>query len=59
MKRINNIIVSLLASFAIATSASAGALSVSGSAKATYGTVSGQANGDNSIGVANELAFGA
>ena len=60
MKRINNIIVSLLVSFAIATSASAGALSVSGSAKATYGTMSGNgANGDNTIGIANELAFGA
>ena len=59
MKRINNIIVSLLVSFAIATSASAGALSVSGSAKATYGTMSGEVNGDNTIGIANELAFGA
>jgi len=59
MNRINKIIVSLLVSFAIATAASAGALTVSGSAKATYNTLSGTANGDNTLGIANELAFGA
>jgi len=59
MNRISKIIVSLLVSFAIATSAFAGALTVSGAAKATYSTVSGKANGDNTLGVANELAFGA
>jgi hypothetical protein len=59
MKNISKIIVSLIASFAISFSAIAGELSVTGTAKATYGTVSGAANGENGIGVANELGFAA
>jgi len=59
MTKINKIIVSLLASFAITTSAFAGELTVTGTAKATYGTLGGHATGDNGLGVANELTFGA
>jgi len=59
MKNITKIVVSLIVSLAISTSAFAGALTVTGSAKATYNTLSGTANGDNGIGVSNELGFGA
>jgi len=59
MKNITKIVVSLLASFAIASSAFAGALTVTGTAKATYNTLSGKANGANGLGVANELGFAA
>ena len=59
MKNITKIIVSSLISFAISFSAFAGELTVTGSAKATYGTVSGYANGDNGLAVSNELGFGA
>jgi len=58
MTKINKIIVSLLASFAITASAFAGELTVTGTAKATYSTL-GSTNGDNTLGVANELTFGA
>ena len=59
MKNITKIVVSLFASFAIAFSAFAGELTVTGTAKATYATLSGKANGNNGLGVANELGFGA
>jgi hypothetical protein len=59
MNKLTKILVSLVASFAISLSAFAGELTVTGAAKATYGTVSGQANGDNGLGVANELTFAA
>ena len=57
MNKITKIIASLLASTALTFSAFAGEMNVTGTAKATYGTVSGQANGDNGVGVANELKF--
>jgi len=59
MKNITKIIVSLLASFALSLSAIAGELTVTGTAKATYNTLSGKASGNNTIGVSNELGFGA
>ena len=59
MNKITKIIASLLASTALTFSAFAGEMTVTGTAKATYGTVSGQANGDNGVGVANELKFSA
>jgi len=59
MKNITKIVISLFISLAISTSAFAGALTVTGTAKATYNTLSGMANGDNGIGVSNELGFGA
>lgn len=59
MKNITKIVVSLFVSLALSTSAFAGALTVTGTAKATYNTLSGKANGDNGIGVSNELGFGA
>jgi len=59
MRNINKIIVTLLVSFGLTTSAFAGALDVTGSAKATYNTVSGDSTGTNTLGITNELAFGA
>lgn len=60
MKNIQKILVSLLVSFAISTSAFAGELTVTGTAKATYNTVSGQNdNGADTMGITNELTFGA
>jgi hypothetical protein len=57
MNKITKILASLVASFAITFSANAGELTVSGTAKATYNTLSGKVTSDNSIGVANELTF--
>jgi hypothetical protein len=59
MKNISKIVISLLASVVLTFSANAGELTVTGSAKATYNSVGGTANGANTIGVANELTFGA
>ena len=63
MKNIQKILVSLLVSFAISTSAFAGELTVTGTAKATYNTVSGnndvQNSGADTMGITNELTFGA
>jgi len=59
MRNINKIIVTLLVSFGLTTSAFAGTLDVTGTAKATYNTVSGQSAGTNTLGITNELAFGA
>ena len=59
MKNISKIVISLLASVVLTFSANAGELTVTGTAKATYNTLSGAAHGANTIGVANELAFGA
>jgi len=59
MKKITKILISLFASTMISLSAFAGELTVTGSAKATYNTVSGSANGDNTIGVSNEISIGA
>ena len=59
MNKITKIVASLILSFAVSMSAFAGELTVTGTAKATYSTYSGNANGDNSIGVANELGFSA
>ena len=59
MNKISKIVISLVTSFAFSVSAFAGELSVSGSAKATYNSVGGYANGENTIGVANELNFSA
>jgi len=63
MKNIQKILVSLLVSFAISTSAFAGELTVTGTAKATYNTVSGQnshaSSGADTMGISNELTFGA
>jgi|MDTC01.3.fsa_nt_gb hypothetical protein len=58
MNKISKIVISLVTSFAFSVSAFAGELSVSGTAKATYNSVSG-GNGENTIGVANELNFSA
>ncbi len=54
MKKITKILISLFASTMVSLSAFAGELTVTGTAKATYNTVSGVANGDNTIGVSNE-----
>jgi hypothetical protein len=63
MKNIQKILVSLLVSFAISTSAFAGELTVTGTAKATYNSVSGnndvQNSGADTMGITNELTFGA
>jgi hypothetical protein len=59
MNKLSKIIVSLMTSFALSFSAFAGELTVTGTAKATYSSLSGQVTGDNTIGVANELKFGA
>ena len=59
MNKLSKIIVSLMTSFALSFSAFAGELTVTGTAKATYSTLSGMVNGDNTLGVANELKFGA
>ena len=59
MKKITKILISLFASTMISLSAFAGELTVTGNAKATYNTVSGYANGDNTIGVSNEISIGA
>lgn len=59
MKKITKILISLFASTMISLSAFAGELTVTGTAKATYNTVSGKANGDNTLGVANEFTIGA
>ena len=59
MNKLSKIIVSLMTSFALSFSAFAGELTVTGTAKATYSTLSDMVTGDNTIGVANELKFGA
>ena len=59
MKKITKILISLFASTMVSLSAFAGELTVTGTAKATYNTVSGAANGDNTLGVANEFTIGA
>ena len=59
MKKITKILISLFASTMISLSAFAGELTVTGNAKATYNTVSGNATGDNTIGVSNEISIGA
>ena len=59
MKKITKILISLFASTMISLSAFAGELTVTGTAKATYNTVSGLANGDNTLGVTNEFTLGA
>ena len=59
MNKLSKIIVSLMASFALSFSAFAGELTVTGTAKATYSTLSGDVIGDNTIGIANELKFAA
>lgn len=59
MKKITKLLVSSFVSFAISFSAFAGELTVSGTAKATYGIVSGYNNGDNALGVENALTFAA
>ena len=59
MNKLSKIIVSLMASFALSFSAFAGELTVTGTAKATYSTLSGDVTGDNTIGIANELKFAA
>jgi hypothetical protein len=59
MKKLTKIVVSLFASFAITSSAYSLEMTVSGTAKATYGTLSGWNNGSNALGLANELGFGA
>ena len=59
MKKITKILISLFASTMISLSAFAGELTVTGTAKATYNTVSGAANGDNTLGVTNEFTIGA
>jgi len=59
MKKITKILISLFASTMISLSAFAGELTVTGTAKATYNTVSGTANGDNTLGVTNEFTIGA
>ena len=65
MKNIMKILFAISTSFAlIASSANAGELTVSGTAKATYSIVSGfngvgQNGGDKGVAVANELNFGA
>jgi len=59
MKKITKILISLFASTMVSLSAFAGELTVTGTAKATYNTVSGVANGDNTLGVTNEITLGA
>lgn len=59
MKKITKILISLFASTMVSLSAFAGELTVTGTAKATYNTLSGAANGDNTLGVTNEITIGA
>lgn len=62
MKNITKILFALIASVSLISSANAGALSVTGTAKATYNIISGGTAGANTskgIGVANEIDFGA
>jgi len=60
MKNIMKIMLALLTSVSLISSASAGELSVSGSAKATYNIVSGGHNTTSKgIGITNEIDFGA
>ena len=62
MKNIMKIVFALLASVSLISSVSAGELTVTGTAKATYNIVSGGSQGANkakAIGIANEIDFGA
>jgi len=64
MKNIMKIMLALLTSVSIVSSASAGELTVTGSAKATYNMLSGGSNGalsgtGKSLGITNEIDFGA
>ena len=59
MKKIGKIIVTLFASVSLFSSVSAGELTVTGTAKATYNILSGWSSVGKGIGVANEIDFGA
>jgi len=64
MKNIMKIMLALLTSVSIVSSASAGELTVTGSAKATYNMISGGSNGaengtGKTLGITNEIDFGA
>jgi len=64
MKNIMKIVLALLTSVSLVTSATAGELTVTGSAKATYNSISGgslgaSTNSGKSLGITNEIDFGA
>ena len=59
MKNIMKIIIALFTSVSLIGSASAGELTVTGTAKATYVMQSGQVNASDGIGISNEIDFGA
>ena len=64
MKNIMKIMLALLTSVSIVSSATAGELTVTGTAKATYNMISGGSNGalngsGKSLGITNEIDFGA
>ena len=64
MKNIMKIVLALLTSVSLVTSATAGELTVTGSAKATYNMISGgtlgaSTNSGKSLGITNEIDFGA
>jgi len=59
MKNIMKIIIALFTSVSLISSVSAGELTVTGNAKATYNILSGQVNQGKGIGVANEFDLGA
>jgi len=59
MKNISKIVIALLTSFSLISSATAGELTVTGTAKATYNILSGKSNLGKGIGIANEIDFGA
>jgi hypothetical protein len=59
MKNIIKIVIVMLTSVSLFTSAIAGEMTVTGTAKATYNITSGYATGSKGLGVANELNFAA
>ncbi len=59
MKNIIKTVIVMLTSISLFTSANAGELTVSGTAKATYNITSGYANTGKALGVANEFDLGA
>ena len=59
MKNIQKIVITLLVSFGLMTSASAGTLEVTGTAKATYNTLGNIDSQGRTLGLTNELNFGA
>ena len=57
MKNIIKSVIVMLSSVSLFTSANAGELSVSGTAKATYNILSGYTNVGKGLGITNELNF--